>query len=59
MLSGHGDEAALIFEGDRWDMSTDDGRGAPVDCYPVTRKRLLLETAKCSLALAGARPEGG
>ena len=51
VLAGHGDESALIFEGDRWDMSSDGGRGAPVDCFSVSRKRLLLETAKCALAL--------
>ena len=51
VLAGHGDEAALIFEGDRWDMAADNGRGAPVDCYPVSRKKLLLETAKCAMAL--------
>ena len=51
VLAGHGAEAALIFEGDRWDMSLDDGRGGPVDCYPVSRRTLLLESAKCALAL--------
>jgi acrylyl-CoA reductase (NADPH) / 3-hydroxypropionyl-CoA dehydratase / 3-hydroxypropionyl-CoA synthetase len=51
VLAGHGDEAALIFEGDRWDMASDGGRGAPVDCFTVSRKRLLLETAKCAVAL--------
>ncbi len=51
VLAGHGDEAALIFEGDRWDMAADGGRGAPVDCFAVSRKRLLLETAKCAHAL--------
>jgi len=51
VLSGHGDEAAFIFEGDRWDMAANGGRGAPVDCYPISRKRLLLETAKCGIAL--------
>ncbi|WP_448580244.1 AMP-binding protein [Thermaurantiacus sp.] len=51
VLAGHGDETALIFEGDRWDMSVDGGRGAPVDCTPVSRKQALLETAKCALAL--------
>ena len=51
VLAGHGDEAALIFEGDRWDMSLDGGRGGPVDCYSVSRRTLLLESAKCSLAL--------
>jgi acrylyl-CoA reductase (NADPH)/3-hydroxypropionyl-CoA dehydratase/3-hydroxypropionyl-CoA synthetase len=58
VLSGHGEEAALIFEGDRWNMSLNGGRGGPVDGYPVSRKRLLLESAKCSLALAalGLKP---
>ena len=51
VLSGNGGEAALIFEGDRWDMSAGGGRGAPVDCFTVSRKQLLLETAKCALAL--------
>jgi acrylyl-CoA reductase (NADPH)/3-hydroxypropionyl-CoA dehydratase/3-hydroxypropionyl-CoA synthetase len=51
VLAGHGDEPALIFEGDRWDLSLDGGRGGPVDCYPVSRRKLLLETAKCALAL--------
>ncbi len=51
VLAGHGDERALIFEGDRWNMSSNDGRGGPIDSYPVSRKQLLLETAKCALAL--------
>ncbi len=51
VLAGHGDEIALIFEGDRWDMAAEGGRGAPVDCFRVTRKQLLLEVAKCALAL--------
>ena len=51
VLAGHGDEAALIFEGDRWDMSANVGKGAPIDCFTVTRKQLLLEVAKCAVAL--------
>ena len=51
VLGGHGDETALIFEGDRWDMAANGGRGAPVDCFGVSRKHLLLEVAKCALAL--------
>ena len=51
VLAGHGAEAAFIFEGDRWDMAQDNGRGAPVDCYAVSRRQLLLETAKCQVAL--------
>ncbi|MFM7377555.1 MAG: AMP-binding protein, partial [Erythrobacter sp.] len=51
VLAGHGDEAALVFEGDRWDMSANAGKGAPIDCFTVTRKQLLLEVAKCAVAL--------
>jgi acrylyl-CoA reductase (NADPH)/3-hydroxypropionyl-CoA dehydratase/3-hydroxypropionyl-CoA synthetase len=51
VLAGFGSEAAFLFEGDRWDMSQDGGRGAPVDAHVITRKALLLETAKCALAL--------
>lgn len=59
VLAGHGAETALIFEGDRWNMSSDNGRGGPVDCYPVSRKQLMLEAAKCSLALAGLGLKAG
>ncbi len=52
VLAGHGAEAAFIFEGDRWDMSLDGGRGGPVDCYPISRRALLKESAKCAVALA-------
>ena len=51
VLAGHGAEAAFIFEGDRWDMSLDGGRGGPVDCYPISRRELLKESAKCAVAL--------
>jgi acrylyl-CoA reductase (NADPH)/3-hydroxypropionyl-CoA dehydratase/3-hydroxypropionyl-CoA synthetase len=51
VLAGHGAEAAFFYEGDRWDMSQDGGRGAPVDAQEITRKALLMETAKCALAL--------
>ena len=51
VLAGHGEEVALIFEGDRWDMSSAGGDGAPVDCFTVSRRQLLLETAKCAVAL--------
>ncbi|WP_310498843.1 AMP-binding protein, partial [Sandarakinorhabdus sp.] len=51
VLAGHGAEAAFIFEGDRWDLAADGGRGAPVDCITVSRRQLLLEAAKCALAL--------
>ncbi|MEO1489664.1 MAG: AMP-binding protein, partial [Pseudomonadota bacterium] len=51
VLSGHGEEAALIFEGDRWNMASDGGRGGPVDAEVISRRKLLLESAKCALAL--------
>jgi len=53
VLAGHGDEAAMIFEGDRWDQSLNDGRGGPVVGYPISRKRLLLEVARAALVLRG------
>ena len=58
VLAGRGAESALIFEGDRWDLSADGGRGGPVDSYPIPRKRLLLESAKCAVALGalGLKP---
>jgi len=51
VLAGHGAEAAFIFEGDRWDLAAENGRGAPVDCLTVSRRQLLLEAAKCAVAL--------
>ncbi len=51
VLAGHGEEAALIFEGDRWNMSSNQGRGGPIDSYAVSRRQLLWESAKCALAL--------
>ncbi len=59
VLAGHGAEAALVFEGDRWDMAADSGRGAPVDTFTVSRKRLLLEVAKCAVALQGLGLKAG
>ena len=51
VLAGHGAETALFFEGDRWDQSLDRGRGGPVVSYGVSRRQLLLEVARCALAL--------
>lgn len=58
VLAGHGNEAALIYEGDRWNMASEDGRGGPVDSEVVSRRKLMLESAKCALALQalGAKP---
>ncbi|MDZ7628336.1 MAG: AMP-binding protein [Parvularculaceae bacterium] len=51
VLAGHGAEAAFIFEGDRWDGSLNGGRGGPIESRTISRKELLLETAKAALAL--------
>ncbi len=51
VLAGHGDEPAFFFEGDRWDQSLNDGRGGPVVWYPVSRKKLMFETVKATMAL--------
>ena len=59
VLGGHGAEAALVFEGDRWDMSADGGRGAPLDAFAVSRRRLLVESAKCAVALRGLGLKAG
>ena len=44
-LAGHGAEAALIFEGDRWNMSSNDGRGGPVEERRVSRVLMALDPA--------------
>ena len=44
VLGGRGSEVAIVFEGDRWDPSRNDGRGGPVQEVRVTYRQLLLET---------------
>ncbi|MEM1142112.1 MAG: AMP-binding protein [Pseudomonadota bacterium] len=44
VLGGRGDATALIFEGDRWDPSRNDGKGGPVQQTEISYKRLLIET---------------
>ena len=51
VLAGHGDEPAFLVEGDRWDQSRAEGRGAPVVAFPISRRQLLVEVAKAALAL--------
>ncbi|GEN32542.1 AMP-binding protein [Aneurinibacillus danicus] len=51
VISGHGDEVAFYFEGDRWDQAKNDGRGGPVVEFAVTRKKLMLETVKAARVL--------
>ena len=59
VLAGYGEEAALIYEGDRWNMASDGGRGGPVDSETISRRKLLLESAKCALALEALGVEPG
>ena len=51
VMSGHGDEVAFIFEGDRWDSSLNAGRGGPVVQKKITRKQLLFEVARYAVLL--------
>lgn len=51
VITGHGDEVAFYFEGDRWDQAKNEGRGGPVVEFAVTRKMLLLETVKAAQVL--------
>lgn len=44
VLGGRGASTAIIFEGDRWDPSRNDGRGGPVTEKHVNYAELLLET---------------
>jgi acrylyl-CoA reductase (NADPH)/3-hydroxypropionyl-CoA dehydratase/3-hydroxypropionyl-CoA synthetase len=51
VLAGHGSEAAFLVEGDRWDQSRDGGRGGPVFARTWTRRDLLVDVARCAVAL--------
>jgi acrylyl-CoA reductase (NADPH) / 3-hydroxypropionyl-CoA dehydratase / 3-hydroxypropionyl-CoA synthetase len=51
VLAGYGAEPAFFFEGDRWDSSLDNGRGRPVSEQTITRRELLIETARAALVL--------
>ena len=42
---GRGERKALIFEGDRWDPSKNEGRGGPVTEQHFSYRELLFETA--------------
>ena len=43
MLSGRGKNQALVFEGDRWDPSKNEGRGGPVFEQRLSYRELLVE----------------
>ncbi len=44
VLAGHGDRIAIIFEGDRWDPSKNEGKGGPVFEKEISYRELLIET---------------
>ncbi|MDP5071498.1 MAG: hypothetical protein NWQ45_11420, partial [Congregibacter sp.] len=44
VLAGRGEATAIIFEGDRWDPSRNNGKGGPVQEVTVSFRRLLAET---------------
>ena len=45
VLSGRGGKQALVFEGDRWDPSKNEGRGGPVFEQRLSYRELLVEVA--------------
>ncbi|MEK9933585.1 MAG: AMP-binding protein, partial [Luminiphilus sp.] len=51
VLSGRGAKQALVFEGDRWDPSKNDGRGGPVFEQRLSYRELLIEVALRARAL--------
>lgn len=51
VLSGFGEEAAFIYEGDRWDPALNDGRGGPVEQCTLSRKDLLIRSVIAAQAL--------
>ena len=51
VLSGRGNKQALVFEGDRWDPSKNDGRGGPVFEQRLSYRELLIEVALRARAL--------
>ena len=51
VLSGRGKQQALVFEGDRWDPSKNDGRGGPVFEQRLSYRELLIEVALRARAL--------
>ena len=51
VLSGRGATQAIVFEGDRWDPSKNEGRGGPVFEQRLTYRELLIEVALRTRAL--------
>ncbi|WOJ95604.1 AMP-binding protein [Congregibacter brevis] len=52
VLSGRGESTAIVFEGDRWDPSKNQGKGGPVQESTVSFRRLFTETALRAEVLA-------
>lgn len=52
VLAGHGERTAIVFEGDRWDPSRNDGKGGPVFECRISYRQLLLETVLRAEVLA-------
>ena len=52
VLSGRGNQQALVFEGDRWDPSKNGGRGGPVFEQRLSYRELLIEVALRARVLA-------
>jgi len=59
LLAGEGSRIALIFEGDRWDPSRNEGRGGPVSQVEISCRRLFVETLLRAEVLAGLGLEAG
>ncbi|MFN2289186.1 MAG: AMP-binding protein [Chromatocurvus sp.] len=53
VLAGRGTHTAIVFEGDRWDPSRNNGKGGPVHEEHISYRRLLLETVIRAEVLAG------
>ncbi len=51
VLEGYGHEIAFFYEGDRWDVTKNQGRGGPVTAKKISRKKLLFEVVKHALVL--------
>lgn len=51
VISGHGEEPAYFYEGDRWDSSAHNGAGGPVHAETLSRRELLLQSVLAALAL--------
>ena len=51
VLAGHGTDTAFFYEGDRWDPSSNNGRGGPVQQETLSRRELLAQSVVAAQAL--------